>query len=155
MSIKSKEFDLEMILGGIQVFVKEMLIGKELRFNVLLLNIIKDVKNKIYEKIEILFEDMCFFCVGKLFVDNYILIDYNFQKKLVLYLVVVCYGVVMEIYVKILSGDMIILMVFLEDIIWQVKKNFVNKVVMCIDLQLLIFDGKEFGEDFILSNYSI
>lgn len=154
-STKSKESDPEMTSGGIQVFAKETLTGKELKFNVLPSNTIKDVKNKIHEKTEIPLEEMRLFCAGKPLADNYTLIDYNFQKKLALHLAVVRYGVAMEIHVKIPSGDTITLTVFPEDTIRQVKRNLANKAAMRTDLQLLTFDGKELGEDLTLSNHSI
>jgi len=135
------------------IFIKT-LTGKIISLEVNLSDNIKAVKDKIYEKEDILPSLQLLIFEGKELKDNLALSDYNVMNKSTINLVF-NYKEDNYIYVKRLTGKIISLEVNLSDNIKVVKDKIYEKEGIFPLQQILYFKEKKLEDNLSLSNYNI
>lgn len=151
-----KESTLQLVLrlrGGLQVFVKTMA-GKTIALEAKPNDTIENLKEKLLEKEDIPTYQQHLIFSGQDLEDKRTLSDYKIKKESTLCLYLKIRGRT-QIFIKLLTGKIIILSMVCNDSIKNVKVKLQDKVGIPYDQQSLIFAGKYLHDERTLQDYSI
>ena len=150
---RESTIDLVIVGEAMQIFVRTQ-IGKVITLQVELLDTVESLKAKIQSKEGTPAIQQILMFAGKLLKDECTLFDYNIQRESTLQLLLKSRQDIM-IFVKTLTGEIIILEVEASDTIETVKSKIEEKEEISLDLEKLIFHGKQLEDGCTLSDYNI
>jgi ubiquitin C len=139
--------------GSMQIFVKTMT-GETIVLQVEPSDLIEDIKRKIESQEGIPIDQQRLIFDSRQLEDGHTLNECNIQAESKLYLVLRARGG-MQIFVKTLTGETIVLEVQPSDSIDAIKGKIFDKEAIPVDQQRLIFDGKPLQDGRILADYNI